>query len=157
MLQPKKPARTRKHPARTPALSEQLAARAPHFKSFEHVKDARVRRAKEVEQHLILLAELVPEIARDLSPIIKEQHRRGAALAVSTADLILEAMSRPLAPATMEEFVEDLSLPYGTVYDNLMRLAGDGLVVITTKPRDLEPAGKRGGARKPELLFRLAH
>ena len=157
MLQPETPARTRKTPARTPALSEQLAARALHFKSFDHVKDARVRRAKEVEQHLLILAEVVPEIARDLAPIIKEQHRRGEALAVSTADLILEAMERPLPPTTMEEFVEDLSLPYGTIYENLMKLVVSGLVVMTERKREVEPAGKRGGARKPELLFRLAH
>jgi hypothetical protein len=151
------PARTRKPPARTPTLSEQLASRAPHFKSFDHITDARARRAKEIEQHLIFLAEIAPEIARDLQPIINDAHARGEAGKVSTRDLIMEAMVKPLAPATLEEFIADLQLPYGTIYENLMKLAGAGLIVITTKPRDLEPAGKRGGARKPELLFRLAH
>lgn len=157
MRQPNNPARTRNTPARIPALSEQLAARAPHFKSFDHVKDARVHRAKEVEQFLIFVQELIPEISRDLQPIINDAHRRGEAGRVSTRDLIMEAMLKPLAPTTMEEFLEDLGLPYTTIYDNLMRLASDGLVIVTERPREVEPAGKRGGARKPELLFRLAH
>lgn len=159
MSQPKAPARTRNTPARTPALSEQLAARAPHFKSFEHIKDARVRRAKEVEQFLIFVAEMLPECARDLQPIINDASRRAAHGIVSTADLILEAMSKPLPPTTMEEFIEDLGLPYTTIYDNLMRLASLPIpqVIVTERKREVEPAGKRGGARKPELLFRLAH
>lgn len=157
MLQPKTPARTRKTPARNPSLSAQLAARAPHYKCFDHVGDSRQRRAKEIEQHLIFLAELAPEIARDLRPIINEQHAKGEAGKTSTRDLILEAMTKSLPPATMEEFVEDLGLPYGTIRENLMKLAEAGLVIIGTRPREVEPAGKRGGSRKPEAVFSLAH
>lgn len=146
---------TRNTPARNPSLSEQLAARAPHFSSFDHVKDPRARRAKEVEQFLIFVAEMCPEVAESLRPTINEQHARGEAGRVSTRDLILEAMTRPLAPATMEEFVDDLELPYGTLYENLMKLADVGLVAITTRPREHEPQGKRGGSRKPELIFTI--
>ncbi|MCA1615034.1 MAG: hypothetical protein LC795_15560 [Acidobacteria bacterium] len=157
MSQPKAPARNRNTPANTPGLSEQLAARAPHYKCFDHVADPRARRAKEIEQHLLFLAEVAPEIARDLRPIINDAHRRGEAGKTSTRDLILEAMSKPLAPGTLEEFVEDLGLPYGTIRENLLKLADTGLVVIRTRPREVEPEGKRGGARKPEAVFILAH
>jgi hypothetical protein len=139
-------------------LSEQLAARAPHFKSFDHVADPKARRAKEVEQCLMFVAELIPEHARDLRPIINAARARGEHTS-STRDLILEAMSKPLPPTTMEEFVDDLQLPYTTIYENLMKLASSPvpLVIVTERKRDVEPEGKRGGARKPELLFRLAH
>ncbi len=43
----------------------------------------------------------------------------------------------------MDEFTEDLGLPYGTIYENLMKLADLGLVIITTRPREHEPKGKR--------------
>jgi predicted transcriptional regulator len=148
---------SRNTPARTPALSEQLAARAPHYKSFDHITDPVARRAKEIEQHLLFLAEVAPEIARDLQPLINNAHRRGDAGRVSARDLILEAMTKTLPPGTLEEFVEDLELPYGTVRENLMKLAEAGLVVIGMKPREVEPAGKRGGARKAEAVFTLAH
>ncbi|HEY0171158.1 MAG TPA: hypothetical protein VGB98_09045 [Pyrinomonadaceae bacterium] len=157
MLQPKNPATTRKKPARTPALSEQLAARAPHFTSFDHVTDPKARRAKEVEQCLIFLAEIAPEIGRDLQPIINDAHARGEAGHVSVRDLILEAMSKSLPPGTLAEFTEDLELPKNTIRENLMKLAESGLVHIGMRPREVEPAGKRGGARKPEAVFTLAH
>ncbi len=149
----------RQRPARTPApsLSEQLAARAPHFKSFDHVADPARRRAKEVEQFLIFAADLMPECARDLKPLINEAHARGDAGRVSTRDLIFAAMGKELAPATLEEFVEDLNLPYGTIRENLMKMAEQGLVLITTRERrDAPPEGQRGGSRKPEAIFTLA-
>jgi hypothetical protein len=154
MLQPKRPARTRNTPAGTPSLSEQLAARAPHFKSFDHVKDPRARRAKEIEQFLLFVAEAIPEIERDLQPIINDAHARGGA--TSTRDLILFALEKPLPPGTIEDFVEDLGLPYGTVRENLMKMAESGLLIMRTKPREVAPAGQRGGARKPEMVFTLA-
>jgi len=147
----------RTRPPRTPPLSEQLAARAPHFASFDHIKHPRARRAKEIEQFLQFVADLCPEVAAALQPLINEQRARGEAGRVSTRDLILEAMTKPLAPATLEEFVEDLQLPYGTIYENLMRLAESGLVAISERPREHEPKGKRGGARKPEQIFTLTH
>ncbi len=148
---------TRTRPPRTPPLSEQLAARAPHFTSFDHIKHPRARRAKEIEQFLQFAAELCPEVAAGLQPLINEQRARGETGRVSTRDLILEAMTKPLAPATMEEFVEDLQLPYGTIYENLIKLTDAGLITITERPREYEPKGKRGGARKPELIFTLTH
>lgn len=153
MLQPKRPARTRTEPARNPDLSEQLAARAPHFKSFAHITDPRARRAKEVEQFLLFAAEAIPELAADLQPLINDAHARGNSAAPSARAQILVAFDRALPPATIEEFMEDLRLPYGTVYENLMKLVEVGLVELRTRPREVEPAGKRGGARKPELVF----
>jgi hypothetical protein len=157
MLQPKRPARTRHTPAGSPSLSEQLVGRAPHFKSFDHVTDPRARRAKEVEQFLLFVAEAVPEIERELRPLIADAHERGkdGRRALSVRDRILRAMAGDLPPATLEEFVEDLGLPYSTVRENLLKMAGAGMVRVTTRPREYEPEGKRGGARKPEAVFTL--
>lgn len=139
------------------SLADQIAARAPHFVSFDHITDARVRRAKEIEQHLLFTIDFCPELKKALSEIITRTHAQAATKKRSVQDRIYLAMKEDsdLAPSTLQEFVEDLDLPRTTVYENLMKMAEAGLVIVTER-KVAEHDGRRGGRRKPELIFTLA-
>ncbi len=91
-----------------------------------------------------------------LRGMIAEAHAVGESASVSVEDRLIEVMTGNFPPATIEEFEDDLNLPYGTIRENLMKLADKGIVSIGTRPRSEGANGLRGGSRKPELVFTLA-
>lgn len=108
------------------AEQTQVPASVPHFKSFEHIKDPRVRRAKDYEQHLQFALERFPEFAarieREIAYAQGEQERSR----VSDRDRVFLAIQTE--ELSKCEIVEDTDLPASTVYQHLRELVRVGLV-----------------------------
>ena len=155
VVRARRPKRAKLSTPAAKSLYQSLQERAPHYVSFDHIEDPAQRRAKELEQHIMLLADLFPECASAFKSAIALAHEVASKGKQSAADRVLAALQQPLAPAEMEEFVEDLSLPYATVYSAVMKLASKGLVELRELPA--EPRPGKGGNRKTRLLVTLAH
>lgn len=110
-----------------------VPAGTPHFKSFDHIADARVRRAKEYEQVLIFALDNVPaeyagRLQKELEWARAEQSR--------DQDVDREAVYKAvkLAPLTRSEIAEDTGLPASTVWKRLQELVDSGRVRETKRP-----------------------
>ncbi len=128
-------------PARTDAATAPEVAAShvpddvPHYKSFDHITDPRVRRAKEYEvflQHALSRfrddAELVPRIMAE----IEWAHAQGRRSKSSDRDLVFNAIEREVL--TRREIAEDTGLPAATVYAHLKELVVLDLVQQTRRP-----------------------
>jgi hypothetical protein len=137
-------------PISSPALTEcprEIPVSTPSYKSFEHIRNPKQRRAKEYEQHLLILRDMYPEYGVKLDEQIayaKSQQERNR---VSDRERIHRQLED--CPLSCREVAEDLEMPYPTVYKILQSLAEDGLVIIRQR------AGRFG--QKPVCYYELAH
>lgn len=138
------PAKTRK--AKTEA--SHVPASVPHFKSFDHISDPRVRRAKEYEQYLLFSREQFPEFATRINGEIKWARTEQERSKPSDRELIHSALQGS-GGLLCNEVAEDTGLPYSTVYKHLREMLDEGLVSATSRPGL--------SANKPMLVWSLAH
>lgn len=98
----------------------------PHFKSFDHIADERIRRAMDYEQYLQFSLERFPEFAeriqREIAFAQSEQHRDH----VSDRDRVFLAIE--VEELNKTEIAGDTGLPGSTVYKHLRELIDVGLV-----------------------------
>jgi Trp operon repressor len=126
---------------------ETIPASTPSFTSFSHIRDPKERRAKEYEQHLLILRDLFPQYAAGIEQQIayaRSQQERGRRS--DRARVI-----RQLEPCELScrEVAEDLEIPYATCYKILQELAVTGIVIIRQR------AGRAGN--KPVCYYSLSH
>ena len=117
-----------------------VPASTPHFTSFEHIADPRVRRAKEYEQVLMFAidrapAELAARLASELEWARGQQERDNT----SDRDRVLKSIR--VEKLSRTEIAEDTGLPVATVYKHLQELMTAGLV----HTQKLPARGSRGG------------
>ncbi|HEV2863051.1 MAG TPA: winged helix-turn-helix domain-containing protein [Pyrinomonadaceae bacterium] len=114
--------------------SHVIPAGVPHFKSFEHITDPRVRRAKEYEQTLeiaLALGNCPPEYAGRL----KKEIEWARAEQTRDQNVDREAIYRAVQfPLTRSEIAEDTGLPASTVWKRLQELLDSGRVRETKRP-----------------------
>lgn len=116
----------------TPATRRAIPDSIPRYTSFKHIRNPKVRRAKEYEQHLLFLQAAFPEYSTGLEDDLayaRSQQERGR---VSDRDRVFNSIER--SPLSCREISEDLELPYQTTYKILQEFAVRGVVVITTRP-----------------------
>lgn len=123
-----------------------IPASTPRYSSFRNIRNPKVRRAKEYEQHLRFLQDAFPEYATgledDLAYAISQQERGR----VSDRDRIFKHIGD--TPLSCREVCEDLSIPYATTYKILNEFADKGLMIIT------EREGRGGKTHnKPTLYY----
>jgi hypothetical protein len=126
---------------------ESIPASTPSFKSFAHIRNPKVRRAKEYEQHLLFMRDSFPEYSAGIEKQIayaRSQAERGRA---SDHDQVLKQMES--CALSCREISDDLSIPYATVYKILQEYAAAGVVIIR------QHAGRAGN--KPVCYYSLSH
>jgi DNA-binding transcriptional ArsR family regulator len=137
-----------KKPVTTPAApaNTSVPESVPHFKCFEHIPDARVRRAKDYEQYLQISLERFPEFAerigREIAFARGEQERSH----VSDRDRIFLAIE--VEELNKTEIAGDLDLPASTVYKHLRELLDRGVIYARHLP---------GRGNKPMLVYGRAN
>jgi hypothetical protein len=113
--------------------SAQIPESVPHFTSFAHITDPRVRRAKEYEQFLLFNLERFPDyrarIEQEIEWTRKLSSGRGPA---SDQDRILQSLEA-WHESTCQEVAEDTGLPYSTVYKLLRRMLDKGVVMARSQ------------------------
>ncbi|HEV2862865.1 MAG TPA: winged helix-turn-helix domain-containing protein [Pyrinomonadaceae bacterium] len=109
-----------------------VPAGIPKLKSFEHIADPRVRRAKEYEQALVwALDQCPPEYAGRLKKEIKWARAEQTRDQDVDREAIYQAVQFPL---TRSEIAEDTGLPASTVWKRLQELLDSGRVRETKRP-----------------------
>ncbi len=110
----------------------QVPDSVPHFKSFDHITDLRVRRAKDYEQYLQFALEKFPDyrnrIEREIVFAQEEQQRSK----VPDRDRVFLAVGD--CELNKEEICEDTQLPASTIYKHLRALVALGLVTERRLP-----------------------
>jgi DNA-binding transcriptional ArsR family regulator len=99
----------------------------PHYKSFDHIEDARMRRAKEYEQYLLFALTKFPEYADRIHIEIKFAQTESMRSTESDQDRILSAFNG-WDELLCQEIADDLKLNYRTVHKHLKRMLETGLV-----------------------------
>jgi sugar-specific transcriptional regulator TrmB len=125
----------------------EIPASTPHYNSFGHIRDPKLRRAKEYEQHLLILKDMFPQYGAGIDEQIayaKSQQDRNH---VSDRDRVIKQLES--CPLTCAEVAEDLNMPHATAYKILRAFAECGLVIIAHRPR-------RDG-KKPLCVYSLSH
>jgi len=120
------------HAPEPQVASREIPASCPSFKSFAHIRNPKVRRAKEYEQHLLLMRDMFPEYAAGIDEQLtyaRSQQERGS---VSDRDRVLAQLET--CALSCIEVADDLSMPYATAYKILQEFAAAGLVVIRERP-----------------------
>lgn len=116
----------------TGAAASLVPQSVPTFKSFAHITDPRVRRAKEYEQYLLFaldhFPEFSPRIQIELQFARSEQKRSKA----NDADVVLKSLE--FEELTASEVSEDTRLPYSTVYKILRELLDQGIIKAKSRP-----------------------
>src|ERR1700755_1258220 len=140
---------------RTPKSANTTAARktcqceipqsVPTFRAFRHVRNPKVRRAKDYEQQLLILRDLFPEYTSGIEEQIAYARSQQERNHISDRDRVLHVLE--MGEATCGEVAEDLKIPYATAYKILREFLDSGMVVAT------ERAGIAGN--KPYLVFSL--
>lgn len=119
----------------------------PHFSSFAHIRNPKVRRAKDYEQHLMFMREMFPEYSAGIDAQIayakSQQERNGQ----SDRDRVLKQLE--MIELSCQEVADDLKMPYATTYKILMEYAESGIVIVRQR------AGRAGN--KPVNYFSLSH
>jgi len=124
-------------------LDETLVpASIPHFKTFEHITDPRVRRAKDYEQYLQFSLERFPEFAERIGREIAFARGEQERSRVSDRDRIFLAIE--VEELNKTEIAEDLDLPASTVYKHLRELLDVGVIYAKQLP---------GRGNKPMLVY----
>lgn len=110
-----------------------VPAGIPHFKSFEHIADPRIRRAKDYEQVLLYALDKVPS---EYAGRLKKELEWARAEQTRDQDGDREAVYKAvkLAPLTRSEIAEDTGLPASTVWKRLQELLDSGRVRETKRP-----------------------
>lgn len=126
-----------------------VPARVPKLKSFRHIRNPKVRRAKEYEQYLLFLRDLFPEYTMGLDEQIAYARSQQERNSTSDRDRVYESLRGWGEGSTCGEVAEDLKIPYATAYKILREFLDTGLVIAT------ERAGISGN--KPYLVYKLAH
>ncbi|HEV7376312.1 MAG TPA: hypothetical protein VGN95_16475, partial [Pyrinomonadaceae bacterium] len=125
----------------------EIPSNTPHYNSFGHIRDPKLRRAKEYEQHLLILKDMFPQYSAGIDEQIayaKSQQDRNR---VSDRDRVLKQLED--CPLTCSEVAEDLNMPAATAYKILKEHAESGLVIITQRPRR--------DSKKPLCVYSLSH
>jgi hypothetical protein len=141
-------------PAAEPAadrLNQSLAdipASCPSYKSFEHIRDPKARRAKEYEQHLLILRDMFPQYSAGLNEQIAYARSQSARDKVSDRDRIILHLEKN-EQLTCREMADDLSIPYATCYKILRGYLGTGTVAAHER--------KGIAGNKPYLIYSLTH
>lgn len=147
-------------PSETPALENQPgsaqetaatpAARSltsvpesvPHYRTFNHITDPRVRRAKDYEQYLQFSLEKFPEFAarigREIAFAQSEQQRD------RTSDRDRVFLALEVEELNKTEIAGDIGLPASTVYKHLRELLDLGIIYAKELP---------GRGNKPMLVY----
>lgn len=119
----------------------------PSYKSFNHIRNPKVRRAKEYEQHLLFMRDSFPEYSSGIDEQIAYARSQQERDSVSDRDRVLQVLER--GEATCREVSEDLETPYATCYKILKEYLNIGLVAAR------EHKGLAGN--KPYLVYSIAH
>lgn len=127
--------------------------RALRGASFQHIKDARSRRAKECAQELELVAAKYPELARHIQRSIKAVRRESMRTPQSDNARVLSALEK--GDADLEELARRARLPRSTVYKILHR--PQLLALISISNEYLHPEPGRGGYRRARKIYGLRH
>jgi hypothetical protein len=155
----KAPARNHQTTSRKPATEQPrdayqtglqgVPASIPEFKSFNHVRDPKVRRAKEYEQHLLILRDVFPQFSAGLDEQIAYARSQQDRSRVSDRDRVILHLEKSKAALRCDELSEDLNMPYATTYKILRSYLESGLVAA------FERKGIAGN--KPYLVYQLTH
>lgn len=129
-------------------VASDVPASVPHFKTFDHIADPRVRRAKEYEQYLQFLLDRFPEFGSRIKTEIEWARAEADRSKASDRERIC-ALLEKWDSMFCEEIAEDLALPYPTVYKLLRALLDEGLVTATTRE------GRSGN--RPKIAWALPH
>lgn len=133
-----------------PAEPHRVPADVPQFKSFAHIKDPRVRRAKEYETVLqFALANCPPEFTARMEKEIAWARSEQERSKPSDRDRIF--LSITSVELGRQEIADDLDLPVSTVYKHLQELISYGLVYT----RNLPARGDTGG--RPLVVYGQTH
>ncbi len=119
----------------------------PTYNSFAHIRNPKVRRAKEYEQHLLFMRDMFPEYNQGIDEQIayaKSQQERSHS---SDRDRVLQILER--GEVTCRELAEDLSMPYATAYKILKEYLEAGICSAR------EHKGLSGN--KPYLVYSTGH
>ncbi|MGB8510235.1 MAG: helix-turn-helix domain-containing protein [Pyrinomonadaceae bacterium] len=131
-------------------VATDVPASVPSFKSFDHITDPRIRRAKDYEQFLQCALERIPEMRDRI--MVEIGWARGEQERSQPSDR--ERISRVLEQwqATdgllCQDIADDLEMPYATVYKHLRQMLENGSVAAYTRP------GRHGN--KTMVLYSLA-
>lgn len=126
---------------RRPAEPRRVPADIPHFKSFAHIKDPRVRRAKEYETVLqFALARCPPEFTARLEKEITWARSEQERSKPSDRDRIFMALAS--VELGRQEIADDLEIPVSTVYKHLQELIAYGLVFTRQLPARSDTGGR---------------
>lgn len=122
-----------KKPASNPASALQHGASActsipastPSYKSFNHIRDPKARRAKEYEQHLLILRDMFPEYTEGIDTQLAYAHAQQKRTPASDRERISVHLKKH-EMLTCREISEDLEMPYATCYKILREGAERG-------------------------------
>ncbi|MGB7925570.1 MAG: helix-turn-helix domain-containing protein [Pyrinomonadaceae bacterium] len=92
-----------------------IPASTPTYKSFEHVRDPKARRAKDYEQHLLILRDMFPQFIAGIDEQIAYARSQSGRDQVSDRDRIIRHLEKN-GQLTCREMSEDLNIPYATCY-----------------------------------------
>lgn len=124
-----------------------IPASTPSYKSFEHIRCPKQRRAKEYEQHLLILRDMYPEYSGGIEQqLAYARGQQGRTKASDRARVIKALEPQSL---TCRELSEDLEMPYATCYKILKGMLETGAVAA------YEHKGRAGN--KPYLVYSLPH
>jgi hypothetical protein len=157
MISTSTPARARRKSPNTPVerpaaaslntCSCVIPASTPHYTSFAHIRDPKVRRAKDYEQHLLFMRDSFPEYKTSIDEQIAYARSQQDRNRVSDRDRVLKQLEP--CELSCSEVADDLMMPYATCYKILMEYANNGICAIIQRP------GRAGN--KPVNYFRLTH
>jgi DNA-binding transcriptional ArsR family regulator len=119
----------------------------PRYTSFNHIRDPKVRRAKDYEQHLLFMRDSFPEYTAGIDEQIAYARSQQERNRVSDRDRVLKQLEP--CELSCSEVADDLMMPYATTYKILKALAECGLVAIRQRP------GRAGN--KPVCYYSLTH
>lgn len=149
--------RTRRHarlikpaaePTETATSCLAIPASTPSYTSFEHIRDPKARRAKEYEQHLLILRDRFPQYSAGIDEQIAYARLQSARDSVSDRDRIILHLEKN-EQLTCREMSDDLSIPYATCYKILRGYLEMGTVAAHER--------KGIAGNKPYLIYSLTH
>lgn len=119
-------------PNHVPPSESDIPASVPNFKSFAHITDARVRRAKEYEQYLMFGLDRFPELEDRINQELEWARNQSKRTTPSDRDRIFASLE--LCDLTRAEIAEDTDIPPATVYKHLRELVKHRLVSESRRP-----------------------